>query len=177
MSENERKDYNTLPFMDGQFNIYQFGIVVGYISSIREATKSFKNPDSYFLGVNIHTRLKDDKTTILACAVEGDMAYEFSKIFDIGDQIVAYTETYAIYEPELSHSTNRTRILGWTCFRNFNGNNVPFTADEEEFVARCLKLYHKGAPIPEEETIYKAKAILNKWDKDKWKKGKGVKNG
>jgi len=38
MSEEEKKDYNTLPFMDGQFNIYQFGIVIGYISSIREAT-------------------------------------------------------------------------------------------------------------------------------------------
>ena len=49
---------------------------------------------------------------------------------------------------------------------------VPFTADEEEFVARCLKLYHKGAPLPEEEVVYKAKAVLNQWDKSKWKKGK-----
>lgn len=163
---------NTLPFMDGQYNIYQFGIVMGYIISKSQITKHTVKEDTYWLGFNIQTRKRDQTPTILACVVEGDMAYEFDKIFEKGDQVVLYTETYSIYEPTLNHSTNRTKVLGWTSFRDIAGINPPSTPDEEKFIARCLEIYHEGAPIPSDELIYKAKALLNQWKKDKWKKGK-----
>lgn len=158
---------NTLPFMDGMADIYQLYISVGYIISITGSSKHQNENESYWCGFNMQSRKKDGTPSIVSCIVEGDMAYEFGRLFDKGDQIIVYGEIYAIYEPAMQRSTNRVRVLGWTSFRDIAGINPPLSEDERAFLARCQKLYHKQSPIPSEELIRKAKSMLNKWEKKK----------
>lgn len=162
---------NTLPFMDGMANIYQLYIAMGYIISITGASAHKDENKGYWCGFNMQSRKNNGTPSIVSCIVEGDMAYEFGRLFQKGDQIIVYGEIYAIYDPLMKRSTNRVRVLGWTAFRDIAGINPPLTEDERVFLARCQQLYHEQAPIPSEEKIKEAKAMLNKWQEDK-NKGK-----
>ena len=158
---------NTLPFMDGMANIYQLYIGMGYIISITGASKHRNEEKGYWCGFNMQSRKKDGTPSIVSCVVEGDIAYEFGRLFQKGDQIIVYGEVYAIYEPNIQRSTNRVRVLGWTAFRDIAGINPPLSEDERVFLARCQQLYHEQMPMPSEEKIKQAKEMLLKGGKDK----------
>ena len=153
---------NTLPFMDGMSNIYQLYIGMGYIISITGASPHQDKDKGYWCGFNMQSRKKDGTPSIVSCIVEGDIAYEFGRLFQKGDQIIVYGEVYAIYEPLMQRSTNRIRVLGWTAFRDIAGIDPPLTEDERVFLARCQQLYHEQIPIPPEEKIKEAKELLTK---------------
>jgi len=140
--------------MNLNFNMQQFGFVIGYVSQDLIPQRGKEKEPYMFFGVT--TRKQNGSPVYVRCRVVGELVEQFASQHSKGSIVALFGDIYHQYDGGAKNRVNNLfNVISWFYFADIDAHFDDLNNEEFEFLTYYLRSFREMLPAKRDKLLEK----------------------